>query len=68
MGAVKPKFRVRLAKNGEEYFVLTAANGQVLMKSETYKSRKGVNKGIDSVKRNAAIAVTSYEDVDGESD
>lgn len=44
------------AKNGQTYFVLKAANGEPIGRSETYESTAGMKNGIDSVKRNASKA------------
>ena len=41
------------AKNGDPYFVLKAANGQQIGRSETYKSAAAMENGIESVKSNA---------------
>lgn len=51
------RFEVRKSKNGQDYFVLTAKNGQSLGRSETYKSRSGLKNGIKSVMKNAATGV-----------
>ena len=40
------------AKNGDPYFVLKAANGQQIGRSETYKSTAAMENGIASVKAN----------------
>lgn len=45
-----------LAKNGQFYFNLKAANGQVIGTSEHYQSEAGSDKGVESVKKNAPIA------------
>jgi hypothetical protein len=42
--------------NGEKYrFNLKAANGEVVLVSETYESKESALKGIESVKENARI-------------
>ena len=41
------------AKNGDPYFVLKAANGQQVGRSETYKTTAAMENGIASVKSNA---------------
>ncbi len=46
------RFDRKLAKNGENYFVLKALNGQVVGKSEMYSSTAAMEKGIASVKTN----------------
>ena len=48
------KFVVSKAKNGEDYFVLKAGNGETILQSETYKSRKSCENGISSVRKNSA--------------
>jgi len=49
-------FEVRKAKDGQTFFNLKAANGQIILASEMYKAKEGALNGIDSVKKNAAIA------------
>ncbi len=49
-------FEVRMAKNGQPYFVLKAANKEVIGQSERYASTRNMKKGIASVKANAAAA------------
>jgi len=44
------------SKNGEPYFVLKAANGEVIGKSEMYKAKAAMENGIASVKNNAPDA------------
>lgn len=44
------------AKNGQYYFNLKAANGQVIGTSEMYKAVSGRTNGKASVKKNAATA------------
>jgi len=44
------------SKNGKFFFNLKAGNGQVIGSSEMYESVAGRDKGIESVKRNAAEA------------
>ena len=47
------KFEIKAAKNGKFRFNLKASNGQVILSSEAYDSRKGAEGGIASVKKNA---------------
>lgn len=47
------RFEKSVSKNGKSYFTLTAANKQVIGKSEMYESDKACNNGIASVKKNA---------------
>ena len=44
------------AKNGDPYFVLKAANGQQVGRSETYKTTAAMENGIASVKSNAPVS------------
>ena len=50
------RFKRLEAKNGDPYFNLTAANGQVIGTSEMYKSKSSMENGIESVKKNAPKA------------
>jgi uncharacterized protein YegP (UPF0339 family) len=43
-------------KKGEPFFVLKAANGQAVGMSESYSSTSAMEKGIESVKKNAPDA------------
>src|SRR5262245_49549244 len=54
--ATEKRFEKREAKNGEHYFVLKAANGEIIGKSEMYKEMRSVDKGIASVQKNAPVA------------
>lgn len=47
------KFEIYKDKAGEFRFRLKAGNGQIILASEGYKDRSGVNNGVDSVKKNA---------------
>lgn len=49
------KYEVRKDVNGELYFVLKAANGEIVLISESYKNKNGLLNGIDSVKSNATV-------------
>ena len=46
----------RDSQNGQFYFVLKAANGQVIGRSEQYKTRQGMENGIKAVMAAAADA------------
>ena len=49
------KFEVKKSKDGKKFhFSLKSANGQTVLSSETYNDKKGANKGIESVKKNAS--------------
>jgi len=54
------RFERKTAKDGRPYFVLKAANGQVIGQSQMYGSARAMEKGIASVKRHASDA--SVED------
>ena len=47
------KFVLKKARNEEFHFNLQAANGEVILSSETYKGRSGAANGIESVRTNA---------------
>ena len=50
------QFRRLTASNGEYYFILVAENGEVIGKSETYKTEQGRDNGIEAVKSTAPIS------------
>lgn len=50
------RFERKTAKDGSSYFVLKAANGEPLGKSEMYKTKASMENGIASVGKNAADA------------
>lgn len=54
--AADENFDRRTAKNGKPYFALKASNGQDLGRSEMYNSKSSMERGIQSVKRNAPDA------------
>ena len=47
------KFVVTQGKDGQDYFVLKARNGQTILQSEGYKSRSSCQNGIESVRKNS---------------
>ena len=49
-------FQIRVSKDGQFYFVLKAANGEIIATSEMYESKQSCLKGIASVRANAPIA------------
>ena len=55
-GAIEERFERLVAKNGQPYFNLKSSNGQVIGTSEMYSSAAAMEKGIESVKKNAADA------------
>jgi len=48
------KFELKAAKNGKFHFNLKAGNGQIILSSEMYETRKAAESGIASVKKNAS--------------
>ena len=50
------RFERKTSKKGEPYFVLKAANGEVIGTSEMYTSEASMENGIASVKKHAADA------------
>jgi uncharacterized protein YegP (UPF0339 family) len=55
--AVKDEhFKRLIATNGEFFFTLVAENGEVVGKSETYKTQQGGDNGIEAVKNTAPNA------------
>lgn len=50
-------FEKKTAKDGNIYFNLKASNGQVIGTSEMYKSNPAMENGIESVKKNASVAM-----------
>lgn len=52
------RYQRKTATNGSPYFVLAAANGETLGKSEMYSSTSAMEGGIGSVKANAPTATT----------
>lgn len=47
------KFVCSKSKDGQEFFVLKASNGQTILQSERYKSAKSCANGIESVRKNS---------------
>lgn len=50
------RFEEKTAKDGRFYFNLKAANGQVILTSQMYKSESGMKNGVTSVYKNAPDA------------
>src|SRR6478672_8681579 len=50
------RFERKTAKDGSPYFVLKAANGEPIGKSEMYKTKSSMENGIASVAKNAPTA------------
>ena len=58
------KYVIKTSKQGP-YFVLKAANGEVIGTSETYSSEAACKNGIESVKKNAPDAKLEDQTVEG---
>lgn len=52
--ADEARFECKKSKDGKDYFVLTATNGQTIGKSQMYKSVSGCSNGVQSVAKSAA--------------
>jgi uncharacterized protein YegP (UPF0339 family) len=48
-------FEIGKSKDGQYKFVLKAANGEVILASELYKSKSSATNGIASVRTNCAV-------------
>lgn len=59
---IDERFDRKTAKDGQDYFVLKAANSQIIGKSEMYKSKQAMENGISSVKENAPKSEAEYVD------
>jgi len=44
----------RVSKDNQDYFVLKAANGEIIGRSEMYKSKAAMENGIQSVMKNGS--------------
>lgn len=55
-GSLEARYDRRKSIDGQDYFVLRAANGEVIGQSEMYRSTAGVENGIAAVIRVAAEA------------
>lgn len=53
------KFEIYTDKAGKFRFRLKAGNGEVVATGEAYESKAGVIKGVEAVKRAAAVAEIS---------
>lgn len=56
-GTDDARFERKVARNGGAYFVLKATNGQVVGKSQMYSSSAATERGVASVKANAAATL-----------
>jgi uncharacterized protein len=57
------KFELKKTSNGEFMFNLLAANGQVVLTSETYKAKASATNGIESVRTNCTDDARFVRDV-----
>lgn len=57
-----PKFEVYTDKAGEFRFRLKAANGEIIATSEGYKAKASCLNGVESVRKNAQIAIVTTEE------
>ncbi len=48
------KFEIIMGSSGKFRFNLKAGNGQIILSSESYETKQGAEKGIDSVKKIAS--------------
>ena len=55
---IDARYEEKTGTDGLPYFVLHAANQQVIGRSQMYSSREAMQKGMASVKHNAVIAET----------
>ncbi|MCA1590474.1 MAG: YegP family protein [Acidobacteria bacterium] len=53
------RFERKVSNKGENYFVLKAANGEPIGKSEMYASKRGMENGIKSVQKNAGAPMVA---------
>lgn len=49
-----PTFEITKSTNGQFHFNLTARNGEKILHSELYTTKSNCEKGVESVKKNAA--------------
>ncbi len=57
-GEIRTRYELRVAANGQSYFVLKAANGAIIGTSETYSTRSNASAGIDACTQN----VVAYQE------
>lgn len=56
-GTSEDNFEIKEASNGKGYFTLKAGNGQIIGQSQQYKTKSGLNNGIQSIIKNAGSDV-----------
>jgi hypothetical protein len=62
MSGVTAKYEVRDAEDGSFYYVLKAANGEVLSTSETYETREHAEEGIEAAQSASAAAAVALKE------
>ena len=60
----KGKFIIKTTPSGAYRFNLLASNGQVIATSENYKTKASCINGLDSVRKNSAVAKIEDQTVD----
>jgi uncharacterized protein YegP (UPF0339 family) len=58
------RFVIKKNKKHQFYFVLKAANGEIIATSEAYEAKASAKNGIESVRKNAAAAEIIDETVE----
>jgi uncharacterized protein YegP (UPF0339 family) len=48
-------FELKKTKNKQVMFNLRAANGEIILTSESYRSKAGAKRGIESVRKNSVV-------------
>ncbi len=51
------KFEIKEGSGGKFRFNLKAGNGQIILSSESYESKQGAEKGVESVQKNAFAVI-----------
>lgn len=51
-----PKFQIFKGRDGQYYFRLRAANGEIIASSEGYATKQSAEKGIDAIRQVASDA------------
>lgn len=60
-GAEEARFERKLSAKGEPYFLLKAANGQIIGTSEMYSSEAARDNGVQSVRNHCATETVKEE-------
>lgn len=59
---MKPYFRIFSGEDGQWYFTLVAANGEVVAGGEGYTTKQSAKDGVEAVRRAAAEAEVKEEE------